>query len=187
MFDQNRAKDGYFVLARDVVGRITNVSSHSQNTNSKKCISCRRALNYEFFGESRQSKDGFNSYCRGCRNQKRRIHYGRSNETYLLNLNESNKARLNKLYNLDGIDIDLRALCLNHSETLKVRIKINDILVLFHIIDANENTVLKFELLIQIDHTKSLQLIKRIILDELLNRSLRIIESEEEKFKLSFP
>lgn len=187
MNKQNCARDGYFASDRSDLGRIASVSTQSHNTNSKKCISCRRTLNYEFFGESRQSKDGFNSYCRECRNQKRRLNYGSTNEPYILNLSRSNEDRLNKLYVSENAELDLKALCLNQGTSHQVKIKINEISVLFHIIDSNSNTVLKFDILIQIDRYGSLQLIRKFILQELLVRSLRLFETDEEKLNLLYP
>lgn len=59
----------------------------SQNTqnelNFKICSSCKRKLHFSLFGYLWNSKDGFNSICKDCRNFRRRIdfkrHYVRKN------------------------------------------------------------------------------------------------------------
>ncbi len=162
------------------------MSTQSQNTNLKKCNSCRRTLNYEFFGISKLTFDGFNSKCRPCRNQNRRISYGKSIEPYLLNLKRNNETYLEyfneSLYN----DYILYAINLTNEEPLKVNIKINETTVSVHVSNKKEDSIIKFDILIQIEREQSLNSIKKFILQELLYRSIRLTKSEEEIFNILY-
>ena len=175
------------ILDRHALGRIPIVSSSSQNTNSKPCISCRRILNYEFFGDSRTSKDGFNSYCRQCRNQKRRLHYGRSDEPYLLNLEANNEGRLLKgLFEAEHQGF-LKAFSLDDGTVYQLEVKTTSFSVLFHMSEPSGKSVLNFEFLIQLDRQASLERMRRFLVQELSNRRLRLAESDDERFQVLQP
>ncbi len=176
-----------FVLDRRALGRIPVVSSQSQNTNSKRCISCRRILNFEFFGDSRTSKDGFNSYCRQCRNQKRRLHYGRSDELFILNLDRNNECRLLKSV-VDGEQTTLmKAFSLNDGAIYVIETKISQFSFMFQMSDLLEVPILSFEILIQVDRRQSLDRIGRFLVQELSKLRVRLCDSDEERFQILNP
>lgn len=66
----------------------------------KKCMSCRRRLPETCFGLFKGAKDGLNSYCKECRNYKRRQRGTKFDpvENYIYPLTEHNKAMLSQFF-----------------------------------------------------------------------------------------
>lgn len=153
----------------------------AQNTisNTKKCLSCRRNLNYEFFGESKSSKDGFNSNCRICRNQSRRLYYNKSTEQIMFNLMDSNQNRCPNFTNLKYKFMS-RAVSTENWTEVTIKIELTKFMVQLKIIDTNNKTIFNLGFMPENLSEKNLNAIRGYILKELHARSLRLCNSSEE-------
>lgn len=174
------AMDGVFGAQHIELGKIINMFIETQNTiaNTKKCLSCRRNLNYEFFGESRSSKDGFNSNCRLCRNQSRRLSYNKSTELFILNLNTSNQSRSPDLITLKN-KFTSKAINTENWTEIYVWIEITKYSVKLSLIDIDNKPIFLLAFLTAVND-KALNAIRKYILGELLLRSLRLYDSSDE-------
>ena len=153
--------------------------TQTQNTNLKQCLSCRRNLNYEFFGDVKSSKDGFNSNCRLCRNQSRRLSYNKSTELFILNLKASNQSRCPDLLNLKDKFTSKTTNTENWTE-INISIEVTKTSVKFKLVDKDNKPIFHLEFLTDENHTKSLNAIRTYILNELFIRSLRLYDSPDE-------
>ncbi len=151
----------------------------AQNTNSKKCISCKRILNYEFFGHSKTTKDGFNSNCRLCRNQCRRFQYGSPNEELHFNLQKNNDAKIPVTF-CENISFTPNAISTNNLTRYFINIKIDDCFVCYEIKDANQNWIYHSRFFIPINKADFFNKIRSAILNDLTARSLRLFDTEDE-------
>lgn len=175
------AMDGIFGVQCVELGKITNMFIETQNTNSnsKNCLSCRRNLNYEFFGESKSSKDGFNSNCRICRNQSRRLSYNKSTEQIIFNLMDSNQNRCPNLTN-SKYKFQSKAVCIENWTEVTVNIELTKSMVQLKIIDTNNKTIFNLGFLPENPSEKNLNAIRGYILKELHAKSLRLCNSSDE-------
>jgi hypothetical protein len=153
----------------------------TQNTiiNSKKCLSCRRNLNYEFFGESKSSKDGFNSNCRMCRNQSRRQTYNESVEAIIFNLMDANQNRCPNFVNIKSKFI-CKAICIENWTEVTIKIEITKDTVMLKIVDLNNKTIFTYGFITENRCEKLLNKMRTHILKELHSRSLRLYKSSDE-------
>lgn len=152
----------------------------AQNTNSKKCLSCKRTRNYEYFGHSKTSRDGFNSNCLVCRNQIRRLQYGKSSEDIIFNLHLNNDKKLSSQFTED-IQLKTKAVLINNLTHFLVSIEINDCYLCYEITDqSRQNWICHSKFLIQVGQVDSLEKIKLFILNDLSNKSLRLFDTEDE-------
>jgi len=153
------------------------VQPKSQNTNLKTCLSCHRNLNYEFFGDSRTSKDGFNSYCRECRNQTRRIAYGKAIEELRFNLKDNNEMNLVKPFGAN-LEFSSEAICVTDWKIYQVNIQIKDYSGFYEIRDSNQNVPMRSEFFFEeSDGDAILQKLRLYINENLSSRSLRLFNN----------
>lgn len=151
----------------------------TQSTNSKKCISCKRILNYEFFGHSKTSKDSFNPCCRNCRNQARRLKYGSLNEELYFNLKKNNDSKIPSTL-CENMNFLLNAISTKDSTRYFLNIKIDDTFVYYEIKDESQNWIFRAKFFIQINRADFFQKIRTFILNDLTDMPLRLFETEKE-------
>ena len=151
----------------------------TQSTNSKKCISCKRILNYEFFGHSRTSKDSFNPCCRNCRNQTRRLKYGSLNEELYFNFKKNNDSKIPVALH-ENMSFLLNAISTNDLTRYFINIKIDDCFVCYEIKDAAQNWIYHSRFFIPINKADFFNKIRSAIVNDLTARSLRLFDTENE-------
>ena len=161
------------------VGKIINMFIQAQNTNSKECISCKRILNYEFFGHSKTSKDSFNQCCRNCRNQARRLQYGSQNEELHFNLRKNNDIKI-PVTLCENTSCETNAILTNDLTRCYVRIKTDDCIISYEIHNTNSSLLYSFKFFIPIDRVQFFEKVRTSILNDLSARSMRLYDTEDE-------
>ena len=151
----------------------------AQSTNSKRCISCKRILNYEFFGHSRTSKDSFNPCCRNCRNQTRRLKYGSLNEEQYFNLKKNNDSKIPVALR-ENMSFLLNAISTHDLNRYFLNIKIDDSFVCYEIKDDSQNWIFHAKFFIQLNRADFFKKIRSYIVNDLTARPLRLFDTENE-------